>query len=533
MKRWFAGWRRTDKPGLEIRRRWGWPGSDTATFAARYFELSRGAGAETVSDKVWSDLELQRIFHRINTAITPVGAQVLYRQMREYVVEPSELDARRHLYAWMREHPLQREHIQRWLWSLRDEHYATLARFIHADGEDSPRWAEWLPLSALAGLMLPVGVIGLGWPLWPWLVVIMLNLVATWRLWWSGAHHGENVKSCLDLLTVAERLTRLDTSGDVEPLRRLREAAPARRRTRKLLREFLLTRLPGISYLMPLANALLALEPLLYLRVNRRMAVIRPCLAQVYQLVGQLDAGIAIASFLASQPWHCAPRMTALDLRIVEGVHPLIEGCVPHSIELRQRSALVTGSNMAGKTSFIKSLAIQVILGQTLGICLARQAEIPAVRVLTSIHVDHSVEAGISHFFSELETIRQFMELASSGTTALLVMDEIFSGTNTLERIASARAVLERLATGCMVLVTTHDVELQSCLGTHYDLYHFQENIDVDGFFDYQLRRGAASQRNAIRLLGKLGYPADLVETAMAYAAAADAGSPRPTASGF
>ena len=225
MKRWLAGWRRTDKLGLEIRRRWGRPGSDTVAFAARYFELSRGAGAETVSDKVWSDLELQRIFHRINTAITPVGAQVLYRQMREYVIEPSELDARRHLYAWMREHPLQREHIQRLLWSLRDEHYASLARFIHADGEDSPRWAEWLPLSALAGLMLPVGVIGLGWPLWPWLVVIMLNLVATWRLWWSGAHHGENVKSSLDLLTVAERLTGLDATEDVEPLRRLREGA--------------------------------------------------------------------------------------------------------------------------------------------------------------------------------------------------------------------------------------------------------------------------------------------------------------------
>jgi len=69
------------------------------------------------------------------------------------------------------------------------------------------------------------------------------------------------------------------------------------------------------------------------------------------------------------------------------------------------------------------------------------------------------------------------------------------------------------------VLVTTHDVELQQDLADDYDLYHFQENPDIEGFFDYRLRPGAAVERNAIRLLGRVGFPAEIVDRAMSLAA--------------
>ena len=84
-----------------------------------------------------------------------------------------------------------------------------------------------------------------------------------------------------------------------------------------------------------------------------------------------------------------------------------------------------------------------------------------------------------------------------------------------MERIAIARAVLERLCLDAQVLVTTHDVELQPYLSDDYDLYHFQENPDVEGFFDYQLRPGAATERNAIRSLDRVGFPVAVVACAM------------------
>jgi DNA mismatch repair ATPase MutS len=189
-------------------------------------------------------------------------------------------------------------------------------------------------------------------------------------------------------------------------------------------------------------------------------------------------------------------------------------------VRLAQQSALVTGSNMAGKTTFIKMLACNAILGQTVGFCLATAATIPRAAVMASIHGLHSVASGKSHYFTEIETIDAFLRESTPGRTRLLVIDEPFSGTNTVERIAVARAVLEALESHAIVLVTTHDVELQAMLRGRYALYHFQENPEVEGYFDYHLRPGPATERNAIRLLDRLGFPHHITANALAYAGA-------------
>src|SRR5699024_3847742 len=135
-----------------------------------------------------------------------------------------------------------------------------------------------------------------------------------------------------------------------------------------------------------------------------------------------------------------------------------------NSIRLQHRSALVTGSNMAGKTTFIKMLGTNVVLARTFGFCLAARAIIPRVRVLASIQGSHSVASGKSHYFAEVERINAFFDSGSDGYRSLLVIDKLFSGTNTTERVAIARSVLESLARESIVLATTHDVELQTVL---------------------------------------------------------------------
>ncbi len=137
---------------------------------------------------------------------------------------------------------------------------------------------------------------------------------------------------------------------------------------------------------------------------------------------------------------------------------------------------------------------------------------------MASIRREHSVKSGKSHYFGEVERLQTFVEYARQQRCRVFVIDELFSGTNTIERIAIARAVLEQLGRDAQVLVTTHDVELQQDLSDDYDLYHFQENLDIEGFFDYRLRPGAAMDRNAIRLLERVGFPAEIVARAMSLA---------------
>ena len=114
---------------------------------------------------------------------------------------------------------------------------------------------------------------------------------------------------------------------------------------------------------------------------------------------------------------------------------------------------------------------------------------------------------------------RSFDLLPSRGECGVFVIDEIFSATNTIERVAAAKAVLSAISRRAQVLATTHDVELQQLLAPDFDLFHFQENLDVEGFFDFKLHSGISTQRNAIRVLERMGIPEEIIGEALALVA--------------
>lgn len=156
-----------------------------------------------------------------------------------------------------------------------------------------------------------------------------------------------------------------------------------------------------------------------------------------------------------------------------------------------------------------------IILGNTLGICLASTAIIPQSVVMASIRAEHSIESGRSRYFAEVQATLRMINSAAQGVCKVFVIDELFSGTNTVERIAAARAVLDDISQNAQVLVTTHDVELQHLLIDNFDFFHFQENLKVEGLFDYRLRAGVSRERNAIRVLERIGFPPKIIQTAL------------------
>jgi DNA mismatch repair ATPase MutS len=336
----------------------------------------------------------------------------------------------------------------------------------------------------------------------------------------------ESLKSCYRLLRMGDTLAQirphtLALLTQLADERRLRAGARAR------MRWFSISQGPIASNILALFNVAFLVEFIIYLRTIDQFAHVRPILASTFRLVGSLDAAISIASWLEHRSAYCAPAISTSSLIDIEaGHHPLIADPVRNSIRLDGRSALVTGSNMAGKTTFIKMIGINVIFGRTLGFCLASKATIPRSSAMASIRGEHSVESGKSHYFAEIESIHSFIEIAGTGDCRVFLIDELFNGTNTVERLATVRAVLENLCRNAQVLVTTHDVELQAALAEDYDLYHFREDPDVEGFYDFRLRNGPTTTRNAIRLLARKGFPQEVVASAMAYAAENAAADP-------
>ncbi|HWG66891.1 MAG TPA: hypothetical protein VN662_05700 [Rhodanobacteraceae bacterium] len=507
----------------ELRARWAAQGDKSGFLASRYFELTRGESPTAqVDDKTWTDLEFPEIFARMDTTVTPVGSQVLFAQLRRYVDDADRLAQRYASYAELANDTPLRERIQLRLAGLKDDSNADIAELLFGDRPGRPNHGTLIKAWSIGSLALLVLVAMFGWPAWIWLAVIPVNAAIIFRGMWWRARESEMLKHAAMLLDVADKLAAIDVSHEALPQRAgLRGEASSRRALRRVLFWYALMKLPVFSVVFSILNFAFLTELLIHARTIERFHAKRSKLHATFELTGETDAAIALASCLRQYTRHCLPRLVnERTLAITDGGHPLLPGGIANSVQLSQQSALVTGSNMAGKTTFIKMLACNAILGQTVGFCLASEATLPRATVMASIHGLHSVASGKSHYFTEIETIDAFIRESTSGRLRILVIDEPFSGTNTIERIAVARAVLEALEPQAIVLVTTHDVELQAMLGYRYALYHFQENPDADGYFDYRLRPGPATERNAIRLLDRLGFPRDITATALAYAGA-------------
>jgi len=202
---------------------------------------------------------------------------------------------------------------------------------------------------------------------------------------------------------------------------------------------------------------------------------------------------------------------------------------VANSVELTAgRGILVTGSNMSGKSTFLRTVGVNAVLAQTVNTCLATTYAAPMVRVRSCIGRADDLLGGRSYYLVEVESLLELVRASAGGSPHLFLLDELFRGTNAVERIAAGRAVLRALVRGGpspahVVLAATHDGELVDLLPDEYDAVHFGDRVDGDGLvFDYRLLPGRATTRNAITLLRLNGAPADVIDDALACAEALD-----------
>jgi DNA mismatch repair ATPase MutS len=207
--------------------------------------------------------------------------------------------------------------------------------------------------------------------------------------------------------------------------------------------------------------------------------------------------------------------------------HPLLEDPVPNSLEWSPPNGfLVTGSNMSGKTTFIRTIGVNAVLAQTIHTCLASTWEAPMLRVRSCIARTDDLLAGKSYYLVEVEAVLALVHASSSPAPHLFLFDELFRGTNAVERVSAAAAVLtEILDDGGdrrphLVLAATHDAELIDWLSQQYAACHLGDELGPSGIlFTYRLRPGPATTRNAIALLQLHGAPAALVSRALERAA--------------
>jgi hypothetical protein len=267
-----------------------------------------------------------------------------------------------------------------------------------------------------------------------------------------------------------------------------------------------------------LIKALFLLEPLLLFYALRQLDTKREHINMIFRYVGMVDTAISIGSLREGLAYYCKPVMNTMQKTLAgtELYHPLIHDPVANSITLVNKSVLLTGSNMSGKTTFIRTIGINIILAQTIDTCFAKEFIMPPMRVFSAIRIADDLLSDKSYYFEEVLTIKKMIEESQSEIQTLFLLDEIFKGTNTVERIAAGKAVLSYLNKGQhIVFVSTHDIELTDYLKDSFDLYHFTEVVEDDKIaFDYKLKEGNLKTRNAIRILELNQYPIEVINEA-------------------
>ena len=182
---------------------------------------------------------------------------------------------------------------------------------------------------------------------------------------------------------------------------------------------------------------------------------------------------------------------------------------------------LLTGSNASGKSTFLKTVAINQLLGQCYGFACASEFHTEFHRIYSSMALRDDLAHSESYFVVEIKAMRRILEAGEEeGPRIACYVDEVLRGTNTIERIAASTRILKSMAErGFLVLAATHDIELCTLLSGVFQLAHFEEQVgEKEMLFDYRLREGPATSRNAIELLRLMGFDASLVENAHARA---------------
>ncbi len=555
-----------------LREQWGKPKAlarDLPLIAA-YHHAVASASRRGLDHRTWQDLDLDAVFGFLDRTESVVGRQVLYHRLRSSAGATDTLAKFDELVEALRQDEEMRLDLQtalralagnsaHWLWSLALEPIDPL-----------PPWAVVFPAFALTMALLLVLTAALGGPV---LVPALVGLLAGGALRAAFGRRlvplAEPFADMVRLLGVAER------AGSLEGLpagvrRQLTERLPALARLRRSAAWLGRTQGGGAGDLGALVIEYLNLG--FCLDANAAMIGARELrkhqqdVHAVFRAIGELDAAISIASVRAGSRTWARPVFAGDEepAAFSDLAHPLLESPVANSVTLGPPAGLlVTGANMTGKSTFLRTLGVNVVLAQTIDTVFASAYRAPWLALASCIAPTDDLQSGKSYYQAEVETLVAMLADTRSARTHLYLFDELFRGTNTLDRIGAASAVLDYLigspASGvrgpesdaqspksgvrspafdppgaqyaeessdatqhsspvnrrCLVIAATHDLELVTLL-SDYAVVHFSDRLTAEGLqFDYLLRPGPTTTRNAIALLGVLGAPARVVSDAI------------------
>lgn len=520
---YFKTKKRKQKKLKEFRDNWGKPNLSVRNFELieNYSLLTQNSSYHNLTAQTILDLDIYDLFGFIDRTGSKPGQQYLFNKLLHPVNNIDELEQFNRQVEFFSANQSQREDTQMLLEALSDYDAYFITTLLDSSQLTQSKWSWLYVVDTLSVVLLLL--LAVKFPvLLIWLIIpLAINIFLYFRNKNYTSRFNRSFPQLNQLIQVCKILTKKDIPFESKRIIESIDGLKSFQRKFRLL-NFSATPKDEFSqallFMLELVKAFFLIETHSF---NSCIATLKNKKENIDTLIryaGSIDAAISTASLRIGAIKYSVPEFTSVkkEMAFKNLYHPLVESCVANSIIVKNKSILITGSNMSGKSTFIRTVAINAILAQTIYTCFADQFISPFVKVFSSIRITDSLQDGTSYYLEEVNTVGSLIKEADKPFPHLFILDEVFKGTNTIERIAAAKAILSYLnKNDNLVFVSTHDIELASMLNSTFDLYHFSEDIDHENIkFDHHLKAGVLTTRNAIKLLSLSGYPNEIIEAA-------------------
>ena len=515
--------KKTEKSIKLFRSTWGKPKTELFYFEGikSYSDTLNENKFHRLTDQTINDVDFLNLFKFIDRTTSKIGQQFLFKKLTEptdSIVDPSQ----KLIELFIIDRKL-REEIQIELLKLSNTDNYYIPTLLQENLLERPKWLKYLKFDLI--LLFLVFLISFKVPA----LFIVVLLIISFNLllhYWSKTNAFQFIKSFPQLnilVNVSRILAKKDgLSVDKSLELHIQTLRPFQRKLNLINfadkdglqgeMEFLIT------YVLELLKGCFLIEVFTLFRITKELESKQESIIALFNFVGNIDTCISVASLRAGDLITCSPKLTKDTNEVIlkDIYHPLIDNCETNNLNIGKKSILITGSNMSGKSTFLRTFCINSILAQTIYTCFGNKFVSPILKQYTSIRIDDNLFQGKSYYFEEVSVMATLIAEVETPYQNLFVLDEVFKGTNTIERIAASKAILSYLnRKNNIVMVATHDIELSEMLKSEYELYHFTEIIENDKLnFDHKIKSGQLKTRNAIKLLELSNYPLEIINEA-------------------
>ena len=512
------------KKAAALRSQWGQAkiADFNFNYISIYAELNKEKSFHQLSAQTKSDIDFNDLFCLVDRTSSSAGQQFLFDALSKPTNDAAALKQLNEQAHFFTDNEQQREQAQQLLTGLASNDAYFIATLLNDNLPGKPAWYKWvIPYMAVMLLLILFSPLHHSFLLW-----LMIPLAINVFLHYQNKNHTRRFNKSFPQLNILMRICKKLCLKelpfeDMQLKASLRNLKSIQRKSSLLSFDestFKDELTQAFLYLFELIKAFFLVEFFIFYSLVKEVQKKQADILTLFKYAGSIDTALSIASLRAGHLKTCEPVFLPAQKKLSSKqlYHPLIVACVNNDICVADKSILITGSNMSGKTTFLRTLALNSILAQTIYTCFADTFNTPLLKLHSSVRIDDNLLDGKSYYFEEVTVMAALINEVKQDYQNLFILDEVFKGTNTIERIASAKAILSFLnKNNNMVFVSTHDVELSALLANEYELYHFAEAIENNQFhFDHKLKAGSLKTSNAIRILELYNYPAEIIEEA-------------------